>query len=197
MHSRSERHLAVQMALKERLPEIELERPFLSICRVADLFWEAQGLVFEIQCSPISELEVERRVRDYRALGLVVVWILDDRLYNKRRLKPAERQIRRGLSYFASVEKESLAVEIYDQLEFLTEEARRFRGRRLAVDFTKGRFQGDRNDPAVQEREAETLRRIAGLERAFLKKERLRVVREPLQQGYLGVFDALMAWIEP
>ena len=202
LQSRSERHMAIQAWIKGLLPsgEAHLEHPFLPICRVADLFWEPQRLVFEVQCSPISEEEVRRRMRDYRALGIDIVWVLDDRLYNKRRLRPAEWLIRGGWAYFASVDKETLAVRLYDQLEFLTETARKYRGRPLGVDFRWGPcekyFRGDRNDPDVRKREAVTIRKIAEMEKVFLRKQRLRAVQEPFQQAYLGGFDWLMMLLE-
>jgi hypothetical protein len=194
--------MAIQTWLKGLLPDGEavLEHPFLPICRVADLFWEKQRLVFEVQCSPISEEEVQRRMRDYRALGIDVVWVLDDRLYNKKRLRPSERLIRKGWSYFASVDKESLRVRLYDQLEFLTEAARKYRGWALGVDFRWGPyekyFRGDRNDPEVRMREAATIQKIAEMEKNFLRKQRLSAVREPFEQVYMGGFDWLMALLE-
>ncbi len=202
LQSRSERHMAIQTWLQRLLSndEAHLEHPFLPICRIADLFWENQRLVFEVQCSPISEGEVRRRMRDYRALGIEVIWILDDRLYNKKWLRPAEKLIRSGWSYFASVDKETLLVRLYDQLEFLTDDTRKFRGWPLGVDFRWGPyeryFRGDRNDPEVKEREAMTIQKIAKMEKNFLRKQRLRMVQEPFEQVYMGGFDWLMALLE-
>ena len=134
------------------------------------------------------------------ALGIDVVWILDDRLYNKKRLRPTERLIRAGWSYFASVDKESLRVHLYDQLEFLTDDARKYRSRALGVDFRWGPcekyFRGDRNDPEVRVREAMTVKKIAEMEKNFLRKQRLQVVQEPFEQVYMGGFDWLMALLE-
>src|SRR5262249_26072126 len=54
LHSKSIDHLILQTSLQERIQGLEMERPFPSILRIADLCWEAQKIVFEIQCSPIT-----------------------------------------------------------------------------------------------------------------------------------------------
>jgi competence protein CoiA len=86
-----------------------LEVPFPSIHRIGDIVWEEEKLIFEIQCSPITLLEIEKRTKDYLSLGYQVVWIL----YEKTFLNHYE-EIRRFLlptpHYFFNEKK-----EIFDQ----------------------------------------------------------------------------------
>src|SRR5438128_1692203 len=75
LYSKTEDHLLAQLQLQKKFPQgiLQIERPFLTINRVADICWEKEKIVFEIQCSLIKPLEAEERIRDYRALGYEVV----------------------------------------------------------------------------------------------------------------------------
>ncbi|MGE5196370.1 MAG: competence protein CoiA, partial [Anaerolineae bacterium] len=68
---KSEEHIQTQLFLKKCLPQEEaaLEKIYPAIGRIADVAWEREKLVFEIQCSPISAEEVKSRTTDYRSLG--------------------------------------------------------------------------------------------------------------------------------
>lgn len=92
-------HLKLQKELHRRLSGSEIEKAFPEKGRIADLFW--RDIVFEIQCSPITLEEVQKRIADYRALGYQVVWLLDDRRYNQRRYTHAELFLRtKSCCYF-------------------------------------------------------------------------------------------------
>lgn len=136
-------HLQVQWTLLHTLPlgEAKLEFSFPSIHRIADLFWEKEGIVFEVQCSPISEEEVKARSRDYRSLGLKIVWILHDQRFNKNKLSVAEHWLRSALPcYYTNITAEGSGI-CYDQFEIVEEFYRLFRGPPLPVIF---RYSGER-----------------------------------------------------
>lgn len=119
LYSKKEDHYLFQKEIQERLLSsyhIELEKPFLEIQRIADLVWEEKKIIIEIQCSPIFPREVQQRIQDYAKLGYRVLWLLDDRLFNKKILRPSERLLRGLNSYFFSFQREKKSL-IYDQCE--------------------------------------------------------------------------------
>lgn len=138
LYSKSEEHLLLQLQLKKLLPEkeAEIEHPFPSINRVADVLWEKEKIVFEVQCSIILETEVRNRITEYTKCGYQIIWILDDRLYNKRTLRPAEKFLRSTQAYFASVNRRGSS-EFYDQFEILGSRTRIKKGGRLKIDPSK------------------------------------------------------------
>jgi competence protein CoiA len=138
LYSKGEDHAMAQTALQSILPSGEtfLEKPIPSIHRVADVLWEKQYIAFEIQCSLVSECEVRKREEDYARAGYRLVWILDDRLYNKRILRPAESLLRTLTSYFASLRRQKIPL-FYDQFEFIDAPRRLYRGPKLKVDLTR------------------------------------------------------------
>lgn len=135
LYSKSEDHLVAQLELERLFPgkAVQIEKPFIQIDRVADLCWEKEKIVFEIQCSQIAEAEVEARIRDYQTAGYDVVWLLDDRRFNRRVCRPAEEFLRRRSAYFLSIE----SLEVYDQFEVFVDGKRVRKSRPLAVDLTK------------------------------------------------------------
>lgn len=137
LYSKALDHLVAQKELMRLFPEgeLQIERPFLKIARVADACWEKEKIIFEIQCSAMTEKEAEMRVRDYLSLGYDVVWLLDDRRYNKKTLKPAEEFLRTQNTYFLSLKR----LEVYDQFEVLMEGVRVRKGKALILDLCKVR----------------------------------------------------------
>lgn len=73
-------------------------------------------IVFEIQCSSISQQELEKRTQDYLSIGYRPVWILHDRIFNKKILTPQETFLLNHPHYFTNTERLS-PVFIYDQLQ--------------------------------------------------------------------------------
>ena len=136
LYSKSERHLLIQLHIQKQLPlkESQIEKPFPSIRRIADLTWETKKIVFEIQCSPISQAEVMARNAEYRSLGYEVIWILDDRLFNKKQLHPSEAWIRSHMSYFV-LGKSRFAY--YDQLEIISSHRRIKKGEKIFVELNQ------------------------------------------------------------
>ena len=130
-------HLQVQWKLQQLLPsgECHLEHRFPDINRIADVYWDAKGIVFEIQCSPISALEIKSRNEDYAKKGIQVVWILHDERYNKKRLTEAELFLRSSPFYFTNIDANGKGI-IYDQFDTIQNGYRELRSPSLAIDPT-------------------------------------------------------------
>ena len=145
-------HLRVQERLHALLPNSQLEHPFPSIGRIADLFWPEKNLIFEVQCSPIAAEEVAARNADYDRLGLTVVWILHDRRFNRRHLTAAEHFLHDKPHYFTDIDS-SGAGTFYDQKNIARQGLVLRRSRRFPVQLNRplenGRFAGDA-DPLPQ-----------------------------------------------
>jgi competence protein CoiA len=109
-------HLQVQHHIQSLLPEVHLEYRFPKISRIADVAWIDQKIIFEIQFSPITKEEVQKRNLDYASLGFVVVWILHDRRFNQRKMTAAENFLQNFPHYFTNINKEGEGI-IYDQLD--------------------------------------------------------------------------------
>ena len=130
-------HLQIQLHILNLLPKDQaiLEKPFPEIKRVADVVWITQGIVFEIQCSPISLIECQERNADYRSLGLTTVWILQDHKFNRRFLTATEKNLRLSLCFFSHIDRFDHC-HIYDQFEVIKDAKRLYRSRRLPVDLS-------------------------------------------------------------
>lgn len=132
LHGKSLEHLQVQLYLHALLPESHLEYRFPTIQRIADVFWEKEKIVFEVQCSPIRAEEVLARNQHYHQLGLTVVWILHDKRYNKWNHSSAEYALRHAPSYFTNMNKKGQGI-IYDQFEYVFEGRRYYKSKPLQV----------------------------------------------------------------
>lgn len=109
-------HIETQKAIQARVPDSRLEVPFPEIKRIADVFWEREKVVFEVQVSFISKEEVEKRTADYASIGIQVVWILHEKRFNQIYLTECERALLTSPHYFAAPTH-----EIYDQFSFIHE----------------------------------------------------------------------------
>lgn len=143
---KSETHWQVQYHLLHRLPlgEAHLEYRFAAINRIADLYWEPQRLVFEVQCSPMDPEEMIARNRDYASVGLRVIWILHDSLYNKEKMSPIESALQHHPHYYTSINAQGKGI-IYDQVEKTSVEGwRRVLIPLLEVDLSRPNFSEER-----------------------------------------------------
>lgn len=133
-HQKSAEHIQAQLMLLSLLPagECSLERPFPSISRIADAVWETAQIVFEIQCSPITQEEVKARTADYQSIGMKIVWILHDKRFNRRSLGSAESHLRQQTCYYTNCSASGLGM-IYDQFEIIEKEKRLFKGPALPI----------------------------------------------------------------
>src|SRR3989338_3811318 len=138
LYSKGEDHLILQLEIQKKFPagEIEIEKPLIAINRVADLVWERKKIVFEIQCSRLYEAEAEARIKEYKNGGYDIVWILDDRIFNKRTLRPSEKLLRTRPCYFASLKRSSTSY-FYDQFEIFHKGKRVKKGKQLLIDFNR------------------------------------------------------------
>ncbi|ADI39281.1 putative transcription factor, CoiA-like family [Waddlia chondrophila 2032/99] len=139
-------HLQVQWHLFHLLPddEVVLERRFPEISRIADVAWERRKLIFEVQCSPISQREVEERNRDYASIGYEVVWILHERRFVRKQVAAAEEWLKDHLCYYTNFDEEGRG-EIYDQLHLFSGGFRSYSSKKTAVNLSlpskvKGKF---------------------------------------------------------
>lgn len=118
-HSKSMQHLQVQFYLQSLLPKKEctLEHRFPDIGRIADVLWETQKIIFEIQCSPISSAEVLARNADYAKKGYQVIWIFHDFQFNQWKLSSAENALHNSPHYFTNMDAHGNGM-IYDLFSF-------------------------------------------------------------------------------
>jgi competence protein CoiA len=133
LSGKSMAHLQIQCFLQNHFPDCHLEIKFPEINRIADVVWDSQKLIFEIQCSGISAEEVKQRNCDYKRMGYQVVWILHDNFYNQRRLTAAELFLRGSPFYFTSMDAYGSGI-FYDQLDVIHKGLRRYIQTPLTVD---------------------------------------------------------------
>lgn len=78
-------HLQIQKRLLEDLGSgsCYLERHFPEIRRIADVCWEEEKVIFEVQCSSIDQAEIEARNHDYASLGYTVVWVFHQKRFKE------------------------------------------------------------------------------------------------------------------
>ncbi len=126
-NNKSAAHIRMQLRIKSLIPDIILEKKIAS--RIADLCWEDQKIVFEIQCSPISIEESKRRSIEYAQAGYTAVWILHDRRFNRYRVGKAESYLRNHHTTFFTDGN-----TIYDQAERCSSRYRISRGAKMEVD---------------------------------------------------------------
>lgn len=130
-------HLQTQCHIQNLLPagEAFLERRFDSINRIADVCWEKEKIIFEVQCSSITAEEVKARNRDYKTLGYQVVWILHDLRYNSTRLTEIEIFLLESPHYYANIDAEGKG-NVYDQISWLESSFKRKKGERVFVNLS-------------------------------------------------------------
>lgn len=147
-HQKSAAHLQAQLAITRLLPagESQMERPFPTIARIADVAWERAKIVFEIQCSPISLEEASQRSSDYKSTGYTPVWILHTRRFNRRKMSASENFLRKTGAYYTNFDEKGYG-EFIDQFEICKGSRRLFRGPSLQVDLSKPKiFKGALDD---------------------------------------------------
>lgn len=137
LRQKSMAHLQTQDYFLKLLPlgDCKLEYRFKAINRIADVAWLSQKIVFEIQCSPISALEIQQRNQDYQSLGWTVVWILHDQRYNQQYMSPAENTLKDTPHYFTNMNARGEGV-IYDQFSLLNKSIREQKMAPLLVDLS-------------------------------------------------------------
>jgi len=137
-HQKSLEHLHLQLKLFELIGANHaiIECPFPEIQRIADVAWQEKKIVFEVQCSPMSLMEAQSRVHDYKSMGYDVVWILHDKQFNRTNLSASESFLRTTPCYFTNSDKMGSGI-IYDQFEVFKNAKRIFKGPKLPISPTK------------------------------------------------------------
>lgn len=138
LYSKSEDHLILQLQIQKILADETalIEHRLPSIHRIGDLIWEKERIVFEIQCSPISISEAQSRMTDYGKIGYRIVWLLDDRIFNRRFVRPVEQFLRSQSCYFFTFNRSVLSY-FYDQMEIVIKNKRLRKGAPLWIDLAK------------------------------------------------------------
>ena len=136
-HGKGMPHLMLQQFVKNILPEEEaqIECPFPTINRIADVAWHSKKLIFEIQCSPISKEEIKQRNENYTSIGYQVIWIFHDERYNQSRLSAAELLLSNHPHYFSDMNGEGIG-KIYDQFSIISNGKREKRLPALPIDLS-------------------------------------------------------------
>lgn len=131
-HKKTLEHIKAQLYLHALLPGSRLENRFPEMGRIADVYWEKEKIVYEIQCSPISLEEARNRCEDYRRLGIKLVWVLHEKRFNKKKLSAAENYLRTTPCYFTDIGRSGKGT-VYDQFEICKRAKRLFKGPPLKV----------------------------------------------------------------
>jgi len=187
LYSKSEDHLVVQLALQKELGgSARLEQRVPGIQRISDLLWEKERIAFEIQCSILDPAEADKRTADYAEAGYRIVWLLDDRIFNKRRVRPAETVLREHPCYYFSFRR-AASPFFYDQLEIVIGERRLKKSRPLAVNLTEPRVK-----PFIEWPEALPSQALGRIEKSSfyfpgdLIEKAIRSVANPWEAAYLA-----------
>lgn len=135
-HSKSPYHLQTQLRLKKIFPDAHMEHYFPEVNRFADVVVPSKKLIFEVQCSPISLFEVRARQKAYARTGYLLVWILHEKNFNKRRLSDSERHLRKFPSYYTNIDPRGKGW-IYDQLELISDVKRFYIGKKCPIHLTQ------------------------------------------------------------
>ena len=119
LREKSPTHLEIQDKLLKLLPpgEVVLEKRFSTLKRIADVVWEKEKLIFEIQVSFITAAEVQARSLDYRSLSYEIVWILHDTRFNTFRITAAEQALLDFPHYFTNINAQGQG-SFYDQFSY-------------------------------------------------------------------------------
>ena len=138
---KSAAHRNLQHRLLSLFPteDCSLERSFPEIGRIADVVVKKHRLVFEVQCSPISVEEVQRRNNDYSSMEYTVVWLLSDALYNRKKVSAAELFLQDRPHYFFCASPRNHGI-IYDSHAVIIENLRHTIVKSVAIDITKPLF---------------------------------------------------------
>ena len=190
LYTKSEDHHILQLQIQKLLTpkRVTIEHPFLTIHRIADLIWEQEKIIFEIQCSKIEPFEAEKRIIDYGKMGYQVVWLLDDRLFNKRYLRPAEEFLRDHTAYYFSFARTGLSY-FYDQLEIIIAKKRWKKSCPIKVELSEPKYK-----PALEwplEIPSQIQKRIATSSRYFFGDLIHRTIRSAI---YPSIAMTLARW---
>jgi competence protein CoiA len=135
---RSEIHLALQSLLASLFNNDNciLERRFPEIQRIADVCVENKKWIFEIQCSPITDEEVQARNSAYHSMGYTVFWILHEQTFLQDIPKSAESFLQFRPHFYTDMGENGEGV-IYDQKIQMPGKRQVREGARAPIDLTQ------------------------------------------------------------
>lgn len=137
LREKSPTHLEIQAHLQHILPgTVTLEKRFSSLNRIADVVWENEKIIFEVQVSFITAQEVAARSQAYRSLGYEIIWILHDHRFNTYRVTAAEHALLSHPHYFTDINAEGRG-SFFDQYSYHLAGTRAARLFRRPVDLTQ------------------------------------------------------------
>lgn len=117
LSQKGEIHIRLQRFIEYLFEDAEMEKPFPSIGRIADVACPQSKKVFEIQYSPMKLQEAKQRCTDYESLGYTVIWILHNHHYDAvNRLRPTEKFLRTKTCYYSDMDSSGNGI-IYDRLD--------------------------------------------------------------------------------
>ena len=116
--NKSLEHIQTQRRIQEQIGSLRcaLEVGFPAINRIADVVWEEEKLIFEVQCSPMTASEARSRIADYARAGYTVVFILHDKRFNQYRLSALEATLKGTCFYFSDISAQGVGM-LYDQFD--------------------------------------------------------------------------------
>lgn len=138
-NGKSEIHIQLQIYIQNLIPGTLLEFRFPEVNRIADVAWPLEKIVFEIQCSPMSQEEMQARYSDYKKIGYQMVLILHDSRYNQWRLSSMELALG-NLPYYYTNKNETGYGIIYDQWSHYEKGLRKKSLHPLPIDLSKPYF---------------------------------------------------------
>lgn len=196
-NGKGEIHLQLQIYIKKIIPDTLLEFRFPEINRIADVVWHSEKIVFEIQCSPMSQDEMLSRYADYQKAGYQMVLILHDSRYNQWRLTAMELALG-NLPHYYTNKNESGNVIIYDQWNYQEKGLRKKSLPPLAIDLSKPYikenlgFEGDINSLPPDH---SYLQKIQAHENALSSHNRKKIFTdffESLKKGIISAYKNLL-----
>lgn len=132
--NKSLEHIQTQRIIQARIGMslCLLEVSFPLINRIADVVWEEEKLIFEVQCSPMTASEARARIADYGRAGYTVVFILHDKRFNQYRLSALEAALRNTPHYFSDISAHGIGM-LYDQFDHINRGCRVKRFAKLPI----------------------------------------------------------------
>ena len=113
-------HLAVQLKIASLIGDNACVLEHRVKEHIADIYWESQNTVFEVQCSPISLKEAARRTKDFEKLKMNIIWILHQKTYNKIHMSPAETYlVKKKKVYYCNISQSGDGI-VFDQEEAIS-----------------------------------------------------------------------------
>jgi hypothetical protein len=139
-HINNHLHLMVQFKIRKLLDKTDvfLEHYFKN--HRADVYWQSEKIVFEVQCSPISLKEAKKRSKDFEDLNIHLVWILHQKTFNKIHMSPSEEYLVKNKTVFYTNISQNGEGIIFDQEHALCFDQRVVKSPPVEIDIASPLF---------------------------------------------------------